>query len=137
MSFLECGGLTPLFRCICVTQHTLSQLPHSPRRSLAPRTKMAAPPGHHHPPYRLPAAKTLLSVASVNFMVLLIISCKTISVNKIRNRRPAHLNRFLQNFLQRRQQPVGFLSLQWPALLRRMNFCLPQTFIRINIPDSA
>src|ERR1700704_4497013 len=70
------------------------------RRRLTLRTIKATPPCHNPPPNRRLAPETSLALASVRFMMLLIPSRHPPRVNKIRYRRPAHHNRFLQNFLQ-------------------------------------
>jgi len=71
------------------------------RRLLANRAKITAPARNDDPVDRAAASKTFLSFASVRSMVLLIISRLPFRVDKIGNRRPAHLYCFPQNFLQR------------------------------------
>jgi hypothetical protein len=81
---------------------------YTARRTLARWTKMAASARHNNSSDLRPAAKTLLPFSPVHLVVLLIIARYTLNVNKIGNRRPAHLNRFAQNFLQSFQQNFYF-----------------------------
>src|SRR6266851_2503057 len=91
----------------CTFHFLLRQL-YSARRTLARRTKMTAPARDNNSSDLRPAAKTFLAFSSVHLMVLLIIARYALSVNKIRNRRSAHSNRFAQNFLQSFQQNSQF-----------------------------
>jgi hypothetical protein len=69
-------------------------------------------------------------------MAPLIFSRLTLGVKKIGDGRPAHRNRFFQNGTERMVQRFGLSSRQVRSQARRMNLCLPQTFVRVNIPHA-
>jgi hypothetical protein len=69
-------------------------------------------------------------------MVLLIFAWLSVGVDKIRNRRPAQQDRFLQYFLQGAVQNRNLFRAQIRSELCWMNPGAPQTFICIDISDS-
>jgi len=70
-------------------------------------------------------------------MVALIFAGLAIRIEKIGNRRAAHANGLLQDFLKRAMQHRDFLFIQRSAESRGMNFRAPQTLIGVDIADAA
>src|SRR4029077_18985810 len=107
------------------------------RRGLALGTKKTASPGDEHSPNHCCAAKTALPFASVSAMAPLIFSRLALGVKEIGNGGAARQNGFLQDVLQDLAQRRCLLLGELRALPCRMNLCAPQTFVGVDVADSA
>ena len=98
---------------------------------------MTTAPGDDNSPDVAPAAPALLPFATVGLVVPLIISRPAFGVNEIGNRRAAHNDGLLQNFLQSTAQCGGFLQSEFFTGFCGMDSGGPQTFVGVDVSDAA
>jgi hypothetical protein len=69
--------------------------------------------------------------------MLLIFARFAIGVHKIGDGRATHHDRFFQDVLQCAMEKRGLFFVNIRAQLCGVNFCTPQTFVRIDVADST